>query len=169
MELLASFSKETAKVYFIGINSVNILKIFYLVFLAFLTNLSFVLFFTVSIEVVRLKKGEKQSQVCLAQTRIIFTNIYYTSNILSNSKDFSMYECLTSSNLIYNLLRLKLDAAFFILVFQTWPSFLQQQDVHQQPFYFLRNNFQLFYMSIRSVKFALKSMILVLFERHEIG
>ena len=59
MELLASFSKETAKVYFIGINSVNILKIFYLVFLAFLTNLSFVLFFTVSIEVVRLKKGEK--------------------------------------------------------------------------------------------------------------
>ena len=59
MELLTSFSKETAKVYFIGINLVNILKMFYLVFLAFLINLSFVSFFTVSIEVARLKKGEK--------------------------------------------------------------------------------------------------------------
>ena len=169
MQLLTSSSKETANVYFMDINSINIMKTFYLVFLAFLTILSFVSFFTVSMEAVGLKKGEKQSQICLAQTRIIFTKIYYTSNILSNSKDFSMYECLTSSNLIYNLQRLKLDTPFFILVFQTWPSFLQQQDVQQQPFYSLRNNFQLFYLSIRSIKFVSRSMILVLFERHEIG
>ena len=59
MQLLTSSSKETANVYFMDINSINIMKMFYLVFLAFLTILSFVSFFTVSMEAVGLKKGEK--------------------------------------------------------------------------------------------------------------